>query len=348
MYEEARKIIRQFGLKSQREYVKFYSLGKIPSNIPKSPRKVYKNKGWVSFPDFLGTGTKNFKRSYLPFEEAREFVRKLGLITPLEWLEYCKSGKCLDIIPTRPSRIYPEYLGIEDWLGIDLHRHSQKKWRVEHVSFEETVKFYRKFNLMGRNAFEYLVTTNEAIPFNIPLRPKEVYRLEWESKNWAYLLGDGYKTEIIMNKYNAISLENEREIAFNNRKKIVSFYNSKCSCCGNNYLKELCVDHLYGRTNKIYSKMSIANTSVAISSSGFRKFLIDNPRKIRLFRVLCLKCNITLGRYGRCSSFKHNSTAPCTRGVIQRYGGYTKTAYNRKLIVFDPHTYRWKLSRRKL
>lgn len=48
---------------------------------------------------FLETG-------YLPFDKAREFVRKLGFTTREQWDDYCKSGNKPDNIPSNPSQHY--------------------------------------------------------------------------------------------------------------------------------------------------------------------------------------------------------------------------------------------------
>jgi AraC-like DNA-binding protein len=46
------------------------------------------------------------KTGYLPFKQAREFVRKLGFTTREEWEEYCNSGKKPDNIPSNPWNVY--------------------------------------------------------------------------------------------------------------------------------------------------------------------------------------------------------------------------------------------------
>ena len=61
------------------------------------------------------------KNKYLPFEEAREFVRGLGLKSIIEWKEYSKSGKRPKDIPSSPNTIYRDkgWVGLKDWLGYD-------------------------------------------------------------------------------------------------------------------------------------------------------------------------------------------------------------------------------------
>ena len=46
------------------------------------------------------------RRDWRPFEEAREFVRSLGLKSVREWEAYCASGKRPADIPSNPQMAY--------------------------------------------------------------------------------------------------------------------------------------------------------------------------------------------------------------------------------------------------
>ena len=93
---EARSFIRQLNLKSQAEWVKYCQnsmseLGPKPIDIPYDPATVYKNDGWVTVGDWLGTdaiATRSLK--FRPFEDALSFVHTLGLKTQGEWKDYCQ------------------------------------------------------------------------------------------------------------------------------------------------------------------------------------------------------------------------------------------------------------------
>ena len=81
------------------EYRKYCKSGKKPEDIPSAPNTVYKNDGWVSFGDWVGTGRiADQYREFRPFKDAREFVRSLNLKSDTEWKQYCKSGKKPDDI----------------------------------------------------------------------------------------------------------------------------------------------------------------------------------------------------------------------------------------------------------
>lgn len=58
------------------------------------------------------------KRVFLPFEEARTYVRNLKIKTSKQWRKYCNSGAKPQNIPSNPPHTYKEFLGWGDWLGI--------------------------------------------------------------------------------------------------------------------------------------------------------------------------------------------------------------------------------------
>ena len=118
-FESAREFVRSLGLKTRKEYDGYCKLDKKPQDIPRSPNTTYKNNGWITWGDFLGNGNVKPRRlEFIPFKEAREFARKLGLKTVLEWREYCKSGDKPGNIPTNIENYYKkEYKGMVDFLG---------------------------------------------------------------------------------------------------------------------------------------------------------------------------------------------------------------------------------------
>ena len=98
-------------MKGQKEWNEYCKSGKLPKNVSSRPDFIYKKtKEWTNWGDFLGTGTVAHKdRVYLPFKEARDFVRSLNLKDQKEWDDYCKSGKKPDDIPFAPWHTYKEW-----------------------------------------------------------------------------------------------------------------------------------------------------------------------------------------------------------------------------------------------
>ena len=113
-FQDARKLARSLGLKSVTEWKKWCT--DKPYDIPYAPDQAYKNE-WVSWSDWLNTTiVANSKKTFLPFQEAREFSRSLGLKSKREWIAWRKL-KPADI-PAAPERIYKnDWISWPDWLG---------------------------------------------------------------------------------------------------------------------------------------------------------------------------------------------------------------------------------------
>ena len=106
-FTEARDYVRRLGLKSQEQWWEWSKSGQRPSDIYSNPDRGYKDKGWLSWGDFLG-----FDEGYdagaewRGFEDARDFVRSLKLKSEKEWREWSKSDERPPDIPSRPDQVY--------------------------------------------------------------------------------------------------------------------------------------------------------------------------------------------------------------------------------------------------
>ena len=117
-FVEARAYVHALGLRSEDEWLDYCHSGALPDTLPMTPRLVY-GEQFVSMGDWLGTGTvASYFREYLPFEEARAFVRGLGLASAEEWHAFSKSGAKPENIPADPYHVYGSaFRGMGDWLG---------------------------------------------------------------------------------------------------------------------------------------------------------------------------------------------------------------------------------------
>jgi hypothetical protein len=117
-FEDARRYTRALGLNSEGEHRAYWKTHKRPLGMPSNPDKAYKGDGWISWPDFLGTDTRtNF--DWIPYEEAREFARSLGLRSAKEWWEYWKIHGRPQGIPMAPHIVYKRdgWISWSDFLG---------------------------------------------------------------------------------------------------------------------------------------------------------------------------------------------------------------------------------------
>ena len=167
------------------EYRKYCKSGKKPEDIPVCPNTVYKNDGWVSFGDWVGTGRiADQYREFRPFVDARKFVRSLNLKNNAEWTQYCKSGKKPDDIPAGAQQVYKkEWKNLGDWLGTGTIAPFNKKYRP----FEDTRKFVRSLGVETQQEWHDWCKTHQK-PDDIPYSVDKTYKNKgW--KGWKDFLG---------------------------------------------------------------------------------------------------------------------------------------------------------------
>jgi superfamily II DNA or RNA helicase len=129
-FEKARAFARGLGLRSRAQWEEFCKgklpeKGNLPSDIPAIPHNTYAKSGWMGVGDWLGTeAVATHLREYLPFEQARAFVRGLGLKNQSEWRDFCKGnlpekGILPSDIPATPRKAYARngWSCDGDWLG---------------------------------------------------------------------------------------------------------------------------------------------------------------------------------------------------------------------------------------
>ena len=169
-------------MKSQAEWRAYCKSGKKPNDIPGDAHETYAKDGWAGYGDWLGTGRiADHLRQYRSFDDARSFVRCLGLKSVAEWRAYSKSGKKPDDIPAKPDNTYAKdgWAGTGDWLGTGtLATYLRQYW-----SFKKARAFVRGLGLKSRDEWREYCKSGKK-PADIPNAPQKVYA----KAGWA---GDG-------------------------------------------------------------------------------------------------------------------------------------------------------------
>jgi hypothetical protein len=185
-FTDAKQFVRSLGLKNNTEWRNYCKSGNKPEDITSTPNTIYKNKGWISLGDWLGTGrvSDNLKK-YRSFEDAKKFVRSLELKSRTEWKRYCNSDNKPDDIPKVPWSTYKnEWTSLGDWLGTGR----VATQNIQYRTFEDARNFVQSLGLKGRDDWEkYCVSDNK--PDDIPRNANNTYKKEWKGMgNW---LGTG-------------------------------------------------------------------------------------------------------------------------------------------------------------
>jgi len=173
-FEEARDYVRKLKIQSKSKWKEFCINGKKPDDIPKWPDDSYKNHGWTSWGDFLGTETiQSQKITYRSFIDAREFVRNLNLNNVKEWKNYCQIGNKPKDIPTNAYQTYKDkgWISWGDWLGSGTTKFQKKNF----LSFKEARDFVRSLNLKNGREWKDFCKSGEK-PENIPNVPNIYYK----------------------------------------------------------------------------------------------------------------------------------------------------------------------------
>jgi hypothetical protein len=185
-FTSARYHVQKLRLKSVSDWKEYCKSKHIPNDIPKNPDQYYKNKGWISFGDWLGTETiAPHKMTFKSFSEAREFVQSLNLKSSTEWYEYSKSSKRPNDIPGNPGRVYKNegWEGYGDWLGNGAISNQNKVF----LTYEIAKEYAHKLHLNSVKEWNEYFKKNIR-PSNIPRNPAQAYKNKgWIS--WPDFLG---------------------------------------------------------------------------------------------------------------------------------------------------------------
>lgn len=172
-FTEAKKFVHSLGLKNQKTWLAYSKSDRRPDDIPRNPNQVYKNKGWKSLGDWLGTGiVATFQRKYRSFKDAREFAHSLGLTGANEWRKFAKSDKMFDDIPRNPNQVYKNkgWISWGDWTGTKVIA----TYDIKYQNYNEAKKFTRSLGLKTVNEWRAFVKTGK-LPKDIPANPWIVY-----------------------------------------------------------------------------------------------------------------------------------------------------------------------------
>ncbi|MEZ5947647.1 MAG: helicase-related protein [Planctomycetaceae bacterium] len=135
----AQELVAKHKIRNQADWFKFAKTDDRPPNLPADPSAAYREKGWVSWPDWFGRKpTRVSGREHVrPFHEARTFARSLKFKSLAEWVKWADTDERPIDIPKSPENRYRDegWIGWGDFLGI------QNKWTHRGIiGFLESVK----------------------------------------------------------------------------------------------------------------------------------------------------------------------------------------------------------------
>jgi len=131
------------------------------------------------------------RKQFRSFDDARKFVRTVGLKNQIDWKQFCKSGKNSDYFPSHPDRTYKiQWQGWGDFLGTGTIAPQNR----EYWSFDKARDYVHKLGLKSQNEWNRYVKTGN-LPKEIPINPRDAYK----DKGWIDF-GDWLGTFTISNQ----------------------------------------------------------------------------------------------------------------------------------------------------
>jgi hypothetical protein len=164
-FTEGRAFVRGLELEGVRGWWAWSKSGQRPSDIPSDPSRAYRDDGWSSWPDWLGSERVAWKS----FTEARALARGLGLKGGRGWQVWSKSGQRPSDIPSNPERAYRDdgWISWPDWLGNGK--------RYDMLPFAVARAYVRKLKLRSQKEWQAW-SKNGQRTSNIPSAPHFTYR----------------------------------------------------------------------------------------------------------------------------------------------------------------------------
>lgn len=186
-YDAARDFVQTMGFTSKKSW-DLYASNKGRSRvgvIPPNPEAIYRRE-WRGWSDWLGATLdtpkkkrkgKSTSAQYLPFDQARKLVHKLGVSSRDQFRVLPKEA--LRGVPKDPQKVYSDqWKDWDHWLA--------PEGRL--LSFKEARTFVHLLNLKNQGAWEAYSSTRHKLK-SISDNPKRVYNDEWQG--WDDWLHEG-------------------------------------------------------------------------------------------------------------------------------------------------------------
>ena len=168
-----------------------------PPNVPANPPKVYKDGGWQGWVHWLGSSSIKKASKFVPFAQALDFARSLGLANQKEWVAWCQEGLRPPNVPSNPNQTYTGagWQGWGHWLGTGnkvggakgfLPFGDAQNGHQQFLPFDEALAAARSLGLA--NVKEWSAWCKAGMrPSKVPANPSHAYKDHgWQG--WAHWL----------------------------------------------------------------------------------------------------------------------------------------------------------------
>ena len=173
-YDEARNLMKTEGIESKNQFDRWCNGKQRPSNMPRDPRKSYKNE-WQNWGHFLSTGVIASKYiEFMSFEEAQQLMLAEGIKSNNQFKQWCKSEKRPNNFSRTPWNTYDKWQNWSHFLGTT----NKGPKDYEFMTFCEAQELMKKCNIKTFNQFKQWCGEG-CRPNNFPSCPDKKYHIDW-------------------------------------------------------------------------------------------------------------------------------------------------------------------------
>lgn len=166
-YETAKDFVAPLGLKSVSDWRKYKISTEFNINLPKNPYGFFKDKGWIDWDDFLGSGVKqNLKINYVSYFEYKKYLMENNIFN----INDLKNNKLPINFPKDP---YTYYKKRGDW--VNFKDFFPKNNNSKYLSYNHGKLFVNKLNLNSTKDW-YLYKDSKKFNNKIPKAPEKYYK----------------------------------------------------------------------------------------------------------------------------------------------------------------------------
>lgn len=178
-YDETKNWVQKnLDVKSKMAWVEYIKNNQLPDSITPYPSSVYKNRGWVSWGDFLGTNRKwDNDVNYLDYESAKKRLKPMNIKNSLRYYHMVKDVKILNL-PLKPNRYYKNrgWVSWGDFLSNGLVSNQFR----EFYSYDEFKIKIKELGLKTFSLFKKYFKVTKHRDMKIPTNPNITYK----NKGW--------------------------------------------------------------------------------------------------------------------------------------------------------------------
>lgn len=178
-YDNAKKHIKDFKFKSGKDWFKRYS--EVDESLfPKKPNRYYKNRGWINWGDFLGTGNiRGCDKLFISYDDCKKYANYNNIKSQKEWFNHVKVNKPIGV-PSSPSSTYKEVW--TSWMS--FFDRVEKNIRYDYLSYNDAKKLLKENKLNKFIDFKKFIK-GKSKEYRIPSHP-ETHYIEWSG--WSDFL----------------------------------------------------------------------------------------------------------------------------------------------------------------